>query len=61
MECGTSAATTANPSLTPPGEPGKFTIRVRPRVPAIPRDNNALGNFGYAVIRSASAIPGTSR
>src|SRR5690349_10023653 len=26
LACATSGATTANPSFTPPGEPGRFTI-----------------------------------
>ena len=50
------------PSRTPPVEPGRFTIRVRPATPATPRERIADGTPAAApAARSASAIPGTSR
>src|SRR5690606_32274657 len=52
---------TAMPSRTPPGEPGRFTTRLDPARPAIPRDNAAVATpllTPYA--RTASASPGTS-
>src|SRR5437764_1325396 len=49
------------PSRHPPGEPGRFTISVRPRTPATPRPSNPWGVCRVASARRASAIPGTGR
>src|SRR4029077_3884464 len=60
--CPSTGASTAIPSRTPPVEPGRFTIRVRPTTPATPRDRIADGTPAAAPAeRSASAIPGISR
>ena len=60
--CPSTDASTATPSRTPPVEPGRFTIRVRPATPATPRDRIADGTPAAAPAeRRASAIPGISR
>ena len=41
--------------------PGRFTISVRSRDPATPRDSAARGNASMHVTRSRSAIPSASR
>src|SRR5262249_55713255 len=53
-------SSTARPSRTPPVEPGRLTIRVRPATPASPRDSAAVGTFSRPNARMASAMPGTS-
>ena len=52
---------TANPSRQPPGDPGRFTISVAPRRPAMPRESSACGVRAMASARTASARPGVSR
>src|SRR6185503_10671046 len=60
--CATTGSSTASPSRTPPGEPGRFTTRVRPARPLTPRDNMADGMPACTpVARRVSAMPGTSR
>ena len=44
--CSTRSSSTASPSRTPPGLPGRLTISVRPRTPAVPRESAARGNRG---------------
>ena len=46
---------------TPPGEPGRLTMRVFLRVPAKPRDSAARGNESSDSRRMRSAMPGASR
>src|SRR3954452_22440666 len=60
--CTSIGARTASPSLTPPREPGRFTINARPYTPASPRDSAAVGTpAAEPYARIASAMPGTSR
>jgi hypothetical protein len=47
--------------LTPEGLPGRFTMSVRPRVPASPRESAANGVASAPRRRIASAMPGASR
>ena len=49
---GSSGPRTASPSRTPPVEPGRLTISVRPAVPARPRESTAVGD---AVLRAVPA------
>ena len=44
--CWTSPPSTSSPSRTPPVLPGRFTMRVDPRTPAVPRESAARGNRG---------------
>ena len=44
--CSTMPFSTSSPSRTPPGLPGRLTIRVLPRTPATPRDKAARGKRG---------------
>ena len=46
--------------LTPPVEPGRLTISVRPATPHTPRDSTAVGTFVSPERRMASARPGIS-
>ncbi len=48
-------------SLTALGLPGRLMIRVRPRVPATPRESMPKGVCCRLMARIASAIPGASR
>ena len=48
----------AEPSLTPPGEPGRLTISVPSRTPQTPRDSTEVGTCGSPERRIASASPG---
>src|SRR6201986_1381182 len=43
IACPSTGPSTAIPSRTPPVEPGRFTIRVRPATPATPRERIADG------------------
>ena len=57
IACPSTGPSTAIPSRTPPVEPGRFTIRVRPATPATPRERIAAGTPAAApAARSASAI-----
>jgi hypothetical protein len=42
------------------GEPGRFTIKVFPRTPAVARDKIAVGTFENESARIASPKPGNS-
>ena len=44
--------------LTPPVEPGRLTISVRPATPHTPRDSTEVGTCGSPDRRIASARPG---
>ena len=44
-----AGSSTASPSLTPPVEPGRLTISVRPATPARPRESAAVGTFAQPV------------
>ena len=48
----------SKPSRQPPGEPGRLTISVCPRMPARPRPSKPCGVLRIASARSASAMPG---
>ena len=48
-------------SLAAFGLPGKFTIRVLPRIPEIARESIAWGGFLILADRIASERPGASR
>src|SRR4051812_43732218 len=51
----------ATPSATPPVEPGRLTISVRPATPARPRESTEVGTCSAPCRRTASAMPGASR
>lgn len=51
---------TAQPSFTPPVEPGKVITKVEPAIPAIHRDRAAVGTFSKPLFQNATAIPGSS-
>ena len=46
------------PSFTPPGDPGRLTIRLLSFKPTNPRDRSAVAIFSLPYARSASANPG---
>src|SRR5690606_25742022 len=58
--CRSSGSSTARPSFTPPLDPGRLTISVRPATPARPRESAAVATFSRPYARMASAMPGTS-
>src|SRR5262245_17938067 len=59
--CGSTSRSTASPSRTPPREPGRLTITVRPATPARPLDSIAVGTpAATPYARIASARPGIS-
>ena len=49
------------PSFTPPREPGRFTTKLRPAIPATPRLSRAVAFADSPRRRTASRIPGISR
>ena len=49
------------PSFTPPREPGRFTTKLRPAMPASPRLSRAVGEAASPRRRTASSTPGISR
>src|SRR5699024_4629757 len=51
---------TAQPSFTPPVDPGKVITKVEPATPAIHLDKAALGSFANPLFQNATAIPGIS-
>src|SRR6478735_2229970 len=58
----TTGSRTPRPSFTPPREPGRFTTRQSPAIPARPRESIAVGTpLATPAARIASAMPGTSR
>ena len=52
---------TAIHSRTPRGLPGRLTMSVRPRIPAIARETIASGDDAAVATRAASGMPGTWR
>src|SRR2546422_4437642 len=58
--CSSTGSTTARFSRAPRGLPGRLTISVRPRMPAVPRDSMAVCTFFKLSSRIASPIPGIS-
>src|SRR5438477_2448715 len=59
--CGTSSTIASRDSTAPFGEPGRFTIRTVPRVPASERESTASGVATRPRVRINSPKPGISR
>src|SRR5699024_3241251 len=60
MMCPKIPSSTAQPSLTPPVEPGSVITKVLSVTPAIHRDSAAVGTFSKPLFQKATAIPGIS-
>src|ERR1019366_3133653 len=59
--CGANSTIASNDSTAPLGEPGRLTIKTRPRVPTTERESAASGVASRPRARINSAMPGISR